>query len=87
MPLKRKVCTDCHRKQGSHLQWLNNRKLCAAHTRASDAQLDCLTATVTLLRRENLSLHKQVEIFADFVGSVCAAAVTTGRRVEALRKP
>lgn len=87
MTLKRKVCPDCGRKQGTHGQWINNQKLCAAHTGASDALLACLTTTVALLRGENRNLNKQVEVFSSFVGSVCAAAITTGKQVDALRKP
>lgn len=48
--LKRKVCEDCGRKQGSHGQWINNQKLCAAHTGASDATIQCLRVTVDAMR-------------------------------------
>jgi len=75
MPLKRKICKDCHRKQGSHIQWLNNQKLCAAHTGASDAVIACLSATNVQLRSALLALASENVALIEFVETVHNAAI------------
>jgi len=87
MPLKRKVCPDCGRKQGTHGQWINNQKLCAAHTGASDALIACLTSTVALLRSENRGLYQQISALLSMVDNVAEVMRKTVTRVEELTKP
>jgi hypothetical protein len=87
MPLKRKVCTDCHHKQGSHTQWLNNQKLCAAHTGASDAVIACLSATNEQLRALLLALASENAALIPFVETVHNVAIRTMGLVNKSRKP
>ncbi len=86
MPLKRKTCPDCGRKQGTHVQWINNQKLCAAHTGASDALIACLTSTVALLRCENRGLSQQVDTLIGLAEEVTGAVGRATRQVMELRK-
>jgi hypothetical protein len=87
MSLKRKVCSDCGRKQGTHGQWSNNQKLCAAHTGASDALLACLTSTVALLRCENRGLRQQISVLIDLAEEVAGAVGRATKQVMEMMKP